>query len=202
MLIAMNKVSKEDVMKNIRNQNRWIALLSLAIISSLVLTAFVNVGTAYADEGLDPEKGQAGDRIDDRLEAFLEKLNEWYAVQDENIGKANQAIARIEELLDKAADLGIDTSEIEALMPSLYAAVGRAEAAHANADEILSEHAGFNGGGKVKDRKQALETCRSAHEALKSAKDSLLEARDIVHEIIEIAKELRQNYAPSTEVAS
>lgn len=184
------------------NYRRWTKVFSLALVTALVLSSFVIVGTAYADEGVQPERKPPGDRIDERLEAFLERLNEWYAVQDENIRKANNAIARTEELLVKAEEHGIDTTEIEALMPDLYAAVGRAESAHATAGAILDEHAGFNGGGKVKDRQQAIETLRSARDALQSAKHSLLEARDIVREIIEIARELRGNYVPASEAVS
>lgn len=118
------------------------------------------------------------------------------------MGKANHAISRIEEALTKAAELGIDTSAIEALMPDLYAAVDNAEAYHARAEQILSEHAGFNGGGKVKDRQLALETCKSGRDALASARDSLLNARDIVREIIELVRELRQQYVPQAETIS
>lgn len=187
------------------NPSRWILTVSLALVSTLLLSAFVSVGTAYAQEGDEPQPEHIGDRIDERLEAYYKKLYEWHAVQEQNIEKANNAIARIEELLAKAAEFGIDTSGIEALMPGLYTAVGRAESAHATAGEILSEHAGFNGGGKVKDRRQALETCRSTRAALASARDSLREARDIVREIIEIARELRNNHvpgAPAAEVVS
>jgi hypothetical protein len=176
------------------NRRNRLVTLGTVMIAVLLLASFAGVGIAYADDGEQPDPGSPGDRIDERLETFLERLNEWHAIQDENLGKANNAIDRVEELLAKAEDLGIDTSEIQALMPDLYAAVGRAGSAHDSAGEILDEHAGFNGGGKVKDRQQAIETLRSAYDSLESAKNSLLEARDIVQQIIEIAKELRQNY--------
>ena len=178
------------------NRKNGFSILALALVSVLVFSSFVIVDNAYADEGVQPERQHAVDRIDERLEAFLERLNEWYAIQDENLGKANQAIARIEELLVKAEQHGIDVTAIEALMPDLYAAVGRAESAHATAGAVLDEHAGFNGGGKVKDRQQAIETLRSARSSLDSAKNSLLETRDIVQHIIEIAKDLREGYSP------
>jgi hypothetical protein len=169
---------------------------------ALVLTGFVSVGTAYADEGDDPSGERYGDKIDERLETCFDKLNEWYEIQDGNIGKANSVISRIEEALAKAAELGIDTSAIEALMPGLYAAVDQAEAYHARAEQILSDHAGFNGSGKVKDRQQALETCKSGRDALASARDSLLSARGIVREIIELVKDRRNNYAPTRDTIS
>jgi hypothetical protein len=189
-------------MKTATNRNHWLAAPALALITGLLLLSFAGVSTAYADDGEQPEPQHPGDLIDERLEVILEKLNEWYAIQDENLGKANKAIDRVEELLAKAEDFGIDTSEIQALMPDLYAAVGRAGSAHTAAGETLNEHAGFNGGGKVKDRQQAIETLRSAHSSLESAKNSLLEARDIVQQIIEIAKELRDNYVPAEPAPS
>jgi hypothetical protein len=182
--------------------SRWITLISATLVASFLLSGFVGVGTAYADEGDDPIPERHGEKIDERLEACLEKLNEWYDVQDGNIGRANNTINRIEGLLAKAAELGLDTSAMEALMPGLYAAVDQAEAFHARAAEILTEHAGYNGGGKVKDREQALETCKSGRDALASARESLRSARAIVREIIELARELRNSYVPSREANS
>jgi hypothetical protein len=184
---------------------------------ALLASGFVSVGTVFADDGVEPEKERQveslndvdepdrdryGERIDERLEACFARLNEWYEVQDGNIGKANNAIGRIEEALAMAEELGIDTSAIQALMPGLYAAVDQAEAHHAQANQILREHAGFNGAGKVKDRQAALETCRSGRDALSSARDSLIRARDIVHEIIAVVRDLRSNYEPATDMIS
>lgn len=186
-------------MKDISNRNHRPAILGLVVISTLVLVSFTFVGTAFADDGVQPEPMHPGNRIDERLEALLGRLEEWYEVQDGNIGKANNAIDRIEDVLQKAEEHGIVTSEIEALMPGLYAAVGRAENTHATAGDILDEHAGFNGGGKVKDRQQAIETLRSARDALRSAKESLIEAKGIGQDIIEILKDLRRDYIPEVE---
>jgi hypothetical protein len=180
----------------------WTSLISAAIVTALVLASFVSVGTAYADEGVDPAVEKHGGQLDERLETCFNKLNEWYQIQDGNLGKANTAVDRVEETLARAAELGIDTSAIEALMPGLYAAVAQAEAFHARANQILSEHTGYNGSGKVKDRQQALETCTSARDALASARGSLLEAREIVRQIIELAKDLRGSYVPPTDAAS
>ena len=188
--------------KTNRFWKRWISIVSGTLLCALLLTGFVAVSPVYADEGGDPNLEKHGEQIDERLEACYDKLNEWYDIQDANIGKANNAIQRVEELFDKAAELGIDTSAIQDLMPGLYAAVGQAEYSHEQADQILSEHAGFNGSGKVMDRQLAWETCKSARDALAEAKDSLLEARDIVQEIITIARELRQNYVPTSDVSS
>ena len=179
-----------------KGRTPWNSLFTVAIITTLVLAGFASVSTAYADDGVDPNSEKRGGQLDERLENFYAKLSEWYEIQDGNIGKAHNAIQRVEEVLAKAAEKGIDTSSIEALMPGLYAAVDQAGAYHARAGQILSEHAGFNGGGKVKDRQQALETCKSARDALASARDSLLEAREIVREIIDLAKGLRENYTP------
>jgi hypothetical protein len=183
-------------------RTRWIKLISAALLISLLLTGFAGITTAYADDGGDPAVEKRSGQIDERLESCLERLNEWYQIQDRNVGRANNAIARVEQLLAKAAEHGLDISQIEALMPSLYAAVADAEAYHARADQILSEHAGFNGSGKVKDHQEARETCKSARDALASARESLLRAREIVREIIEIARELRDSYVSSTDLAS
>jgi hypothetical protein len=171
-----------------------ISIISATLMVTFALASFVGVDLAYADEGDNPARETHGDQLDERLEACLDRLNEWYEVQDANIGRAKSAIERIEDALARATEYGLDTSAIEALMPDLYAAVDQAEAYHARAEQILSEHAGYNGGGKVKDREQALETCKSGREALGSARDSLLRAREIVREIMFLVKDMRENY--------
>lgn len=190
------------MVKSEGRRSHWTHIISAGIITALVLAGFTGVSTAYADDGIDPDTEKRSGQVDERLENFYAKLNEWYEIQDGNIGKANNAIQRVDAFLAKAGELGMDTSAIEALMPGVYAAVDQAEAFHARANELLSEHAGFNGGGKVKDRQLALETCKSARDALASARDSLREAREILREIIELAKDLRENYVPEAGVVS
>jgi len=177
-------------------------IFTAALVAALVLSSFVGIHTVYADEGFNPDQAERGGKIDERLEACYDKLNDWYEIQDTNLGKAHNALQRVEEALAKAGALGIDTSAIEALLPELYAANDQAEASHALADQILSEHAGFNGGGKVKDRQQALETCKSGRDALASARESLITAREIVREIIGLVRELRESYVPTVDVRS
>ena len=118
--------------------NRYFVGLSRMFIPALViiavaLSAFVPVGVAFADEGAPGGKGG----IDERLENCYEKLQEWYGIQDNNIGRAQNLLDRIEELLVKADELGIDASEVEALLPSMIDALQQAEVAHAEADAIL-----------------------------------------------------------------
>ena len=177
-------------------------LLCGVLIATLLLVGFAGMGVAYADDGEEPGISDASPTIQrpvadyTRLEEAFARLNEWYAIQDANVGKAYNAIARIEEVLARGEELGIDTSPIQALMPDLYAAVDRAAAAHTSASDILSSHAGFDSNGGVVDPQQALETCRAAHESLAAGRDSLLQARESVHEIIRIAQEWRDSSIP------
>jgi len=180
-------------------RSRPFVLFSAALIVAMAVAGFASVGVAYADEG-EPPYGEARGHDFARLEEAFTRLNEWYSIQDANIGRANAAIARIEDVLARAEELGIDTSAIQALIPELYAAVDRAEASHAEAGRILSGHAGFNGNGKVTNWEQALETCRSARDSLSSAHDSLVQARNLVQEIIRLAQELRASYVPAADV--
>ena len=161
------------------------------VILAIAMSAFVPLGVASADEGV-PPGGEGG--IDERLENCYARLQEWYEIQDNNIGRAQNLLDRIEELLVKADELGIDASEVEALLPSMIDALQQAEIAHAEADAILTEHAGFNESGKVTDREAALETCRSAHSALGEARDSLLQLREIAKAVRDLIREWRETY--------
>lgn len=183
------------------NVKRWMLWLSLALVLTVTAAASIGVTTTYAYEGEDPDSGRTTGQTDSRLEKCFERLNEWYRVQDENLTKAYRAAGRVEELLEKAAERGLDISEIEALVPELYAAIERAEASHNAADEIISLHAGYDDSGKVVDPQLALETCRSGRDALASAKNSLIKFREIMGEIIELARQLRRELDPSAQVA-
>ena len=165
-------------------------LIPALVIAALAISAFVPLSVAYADD----EPPGDGSRLDGRLEKCYAKLQEWYGVQDNNIGRSKNLLNRIEELLVKADELGIDASEVEALLPSMIDALQQAEIAHAEADAILTEHAGFDGNGKVEDRESAIETCRSAHSALSEARESLLQLREIAKAVLDLVREWRASY--------
>jgi hypothetical protein len=140
------------------------------LVLALTAAAFViaPATTAYADDSTPP----SGERSRGRgalLERALEREVDWLARQGDNLAKAEAGADKLAELIEKAKANGVDTSELEAALAHFKGQVARAHHSHDEAAAILDAYAGFNGGGKVTDAAQALETVKSAGSALREA---------------------------------
>jgi hypothetical protein len=164
----------------------------LAVTMIVTGVVFMPFSQAYADDGTPPPP--SGEQLDQKLQACLERLNEWYEVQEGNMEKAANAIDKIEAAIDKAQSLGIDTGQAEALLASARSQLAAAEDKHEVAGAILNAHAGFGSDGRVLDREQAGDTCRTGRDALANARDALRDMREIGRELRQIAREWRQTH--------
>jgi hypothetical protein len=140
------------------------------LVLALTAAAFVAAPTmpAYADDGTPPSGERSRDR-GTRLEKALEREKDWLARQGENLAKAEAGADKLAQLIEKAKANGVDTSDLEAALAQYKGQLARAGHSHDEAAAILDAHAGFNGGGKVTDAAQALETVKSAGSALREA---------------------------------
>ena len=148
-------------------------LLVLALTAAMFVA--VPATTAYADDGTPP----SGERSRDRgalLERAFEREKDWLARQGDNLAKAGAGADKLAELIEKAKANGIDTSELETALAQFKGQMARAEHSHDEAAAIIDAHAGFNGGGKVTDAAQALETVKGARSALSEAARVMVDA--------------------------
>jgi len=140
------------------------------LVLALTAAAFVAAPatTAHADDGTPP----SGERSRDRgalLERAFVREKDWLARQDDNLAKAEAGGDNLAELIEKAKANGVDTSDLETALAQFKGQLARAGQSHDEADAIIDAHAGFNGGGKVTDAAQALETVKGAGNALREA---------------------------------
>jgi hypothetical protein len=174
-------------MKTISRFRKTLWMISSGLlVFGLTAAAFVAVpaSPAYADDGLPP----SGERSRDRgtlLEKALEREKNWLSRQGDNLARAEAGAGKLEELIETAKANGVDTSDLEAALSKFRSQMARAEHPHDEAAAILGAHAGFNGGGKVTDAAQALETVKSADNALRDAAQVMLGATRDLHAAIQ-----------------
>ncbi len=178
-----------------RKFGRNSVVVVLAALLAVGLLVGVPLRPAFAEEATPPPP--TGERLDQQLELCLDRLGEWNTVQQENLGRAAQAIERIEQALDTAKTRGIDVSQGEALLAQMVSLLSAANDQHDQANSILDAHPGYDGGGSVVDREQAGDTCRTGRDALANARDSLLDMRQLARELRQLAREWRQSYRPA-----
>jgi len=152
------------------------------LVLALTAAAFVAAPAppAFADDGTPP----SGERSRGRgalLERAFEREVDWLARQGDNLARAEAGADKLAELIEKAQANGVDTRELETALANYKGQLARAGQSHDEAAAILDAHAGFNGGGKVTDAAQALETVKSAGSALREAAQGMVDAVKDLH---------------------
>jgi len=174
-----------------RTITSWLwRVASVALAGALVAGALLVVPAvpAYADEGTPPGPERSRDR-GERLERVFEREQDWLERQADNLGKAEAVADKLGGLIEKAKANGVDTGDLEAALASFEAAIGGAKRSHEQAAAIIAAHAGFNGGGKVTDPDQALETVKSAGAALRQAAGTMKDAGQALREAVRAWRE-------------
>jgi len=175
------------------------ATASGLLVLALTAAAFVAVPAtpAYADDGTPP----TGERSRDRgalLERAFEREKDWLARQGDNLAKAEAGADKLAELIEKAQANGVDTRELETALAHFKGEIARAHHSHDEAAAILDAHAGFNGGGKVTDAAQALETVKSAGSALREAAQVMTGAAKDLRAAVQAWREAHPRPQPAT----
>lgn len=119
----------------------------------------------------------AGEREYRRLERLYERLQRGLEAQAAHLAKADEAVAKTQEFMDKARSEGKDTSALEAALAGARSKVDQARAKHSSAAATLAAHAGFDDAGQVTDPAAARQTVESAGRDLRDAHRLLTEAR-------------------------
>jgi hypothetical protein len=186
-------------MKTISHARKGLwTLASGLLVLALTAAAFVIVPAtpAYADEEDPPSAERSRDR-GTLLERAFEREKDWLARQSANLERAAGAADKLEDLISRARDHGVDVQDLEAALGRFQRQLDAAEASHAEAERIIAAHAGFNGGGKVIDQEQALETVRDAGAALRQTMETL---RGAAHDLRDAVRGWREAHPRPTEV--
>ena len=179
----------------------WAAASSLLVVA-LTAAAFVAVpaAPAYADDGTPPTPERSRDR-GARLEQVFEREKDWLSRQSDNLGKAGAASEKLSGLIEKAKANGVDVSSLEAALATFESQIAVAGRQHEQAAAVIDAHAGFNGGGKVLDPAQALETVKSAGSALREAAQTMKDAGQALREAVKAWREAHPRPQPTAEPA-
>lgn len=140
-------------------------ITKVVLVGLLLSLGLVLLPASSAAAAAEPE--------DARLEELYTQLTAKYERQSAWMDKADANIVRIQNLIDKAAARGFDTSAVQAALDTFSAVYPQARLYNQQAGEILDAHEGFNGSGKVMDREQAIATLKSVRDALKAAYDTM-----------------------------
>jgi hypothetical protein len=141
--------------------------ITLAVlVLAIGLAAFPITGAAAA--GL---IGQANPQPDNtRLEKVWAREQAIYQREGARLANASNFVARIQALIDKAAQKGWDTSSVQAALNALSSVIPAVQAAHAPGAALVASHAGFNANDKVIDRTTAIATAKSLAQVLKDTR--------------------------------
>lgn len=141
-------------------------LLALVAALGVASLSFVSVSAAVANDPTPPPQGEL---TDERLEKIWAKQLHLY----EKMGKTEEFIGKVQQLIDRAAQNGKDVSAVQAALDAFKDAVDDAKPIYESAQAIIDSHAGFDSNGKVTDSEQAKETVRAMGEKLKEIKDAM-----------------------------
>jgi hypothetical protein len=148
------------------------SLLTKFVLAVLVLglgLVALPVSGVGASAGLTDEANPpSSDRVsNERLEKAWARVQTAYTRQGERLDKADEFIARVQTLIEKASARGWDPSAVQAALDAFAAVIPAAQAAHEPGAAIVASHAGFDENGKVTDRAAAIETVKSLGQVLK-----------------------------------
>jgi hypothetical protein len=102
-----------------------------------------------------------------RLERVWARQQRLYRREGNRLAKAGNFITNVQALIEKANQMGWDTSSVQSALNTLSGVIPAAKTAHASGAAIITGHAGFDANGKVVDRTTAIATVKSLAQVLK-----------------------------------
>jgi hypothetical protein len=100
----------------------------------------------------------------------------WLNEQQTNLGKANDVIASVQNLITQANNQSIDTTTLAGALADYQAQLSVARTFHDSASTVLSSHNGFDAAGNVTDPVAAAATVQAASSDLQNAHKDLVAA--------------------------
>jgi len=116
-----------------------------------------------------------------------EKLEQAWARQlkvYERMGKADDLVAKVQKLLDRATAKGKDVSAIQSALNAFGASLKDAKPIYESMNGIVNSHQGFDANGKVTDAEKAKETVKAMREKMQSIKTTMDGTGKALHEAI------------------
>ncbi len=135
--------------------------------------AGLSIGSVYAAGSSEPPTPATSTPVapsPDLVNARLERAFTRQTRIVERLGKlydnSDQGFTRIQNLLDKAKERGLDVSQVQAALDAVKNALPKGRPFYEQAKSIVNSHKGFDASGKVTDPEAAKATVKSLHDAL------------------------------------
>lgn len=157
----------------------------LALVAALSLASLPLVSVA-AQGANDPTPPAAQPEISsERLEKIWARQLKAY----ERMGKTDEFVAKVQQLLDRAAANGKDVSAIQSALDAFVEAAKDAKPIYESANGIINSHQGFDADGKVTDPEKAKETVKAMSEKLKEIRAAMDGTGQALREAIKAFRE-------------
>lgn len=182
------------------NKHLWLGLLTSLVGGALMLTPNLNVyaasnpqaptpvATAVPDQGNSISQAELAPA---RLERLYKREQTALDSQGKRLAAASSLTDRVQNFLGKLAAKGINVEALQSALTDFKAALPGVTNIHANAQSILSTHAGFDANGAVTDVTMARRTVASAGEALNEAHQLIKTA---FTDMLSVFKQYRQQH--------
>lgn len=143
-----------------------------ALVAPLVLAA-MPFASASAMGGNDPSTPPTGELSNERLEQVWARQLRAYDRLGRGFERADDFIARAQNLIDMASDNGKDVTALQAALDAFEASVKEAHPIYESVNGIVNSHQGFDEKGQVTDPEKARETVRAMGEKLKEVRATM-----------------------------
>ncbi len=150
-------------MKKLFKKTILFALVAALGLASLPL---VSVSAAGPTSTPVPPQGQLSN---ERLERIWARQLRIY----ERLGRADDLVQRIQNLIDRAKAKGKDVSVVQSALNAFEAALKTAQPIYESTKGIVNSHQGFDDSGKVTDPVKAQETVLAMRGKFKEIRDAL-----------------------------
>jgi hypothetical protein len=163
-----------------------------ALIAALGLAAIPIVSVSAAGE-YDPTPPPQGQISNERLERAWARQLRIY----ERMGRTDEFVERVQQLIDRAEESGKDASAVQAALDAFEAALKDAQPIYESANGIVHSHQGFDENGKVTDPEQAQETVQAMRQKFEEIKTAMNGTRKALHEAIKAFREANPRPQPT-----
>ena len=172
----------------------------VALVVALSLAA-LPVTSVYACGLNAPDVPPATDsrQTDGRLELVWVRLQRVYERQGHLLQRANMMVEKVQGIIDRLGENGKDVTALQAALDAFEGSLREAHSVYESATGIINAHAGFDAGGTVTDRDQALETVRELGEKLKEIRQLVGEPGKALREAI---RAFRDAHRPTINASS
>jgi hypothetical protein len=158
---------------------------------TLAVTSLVSVAPTYAAPPT-PSTSPAAARTA-ALEAQLKREQGWLTVQGNQLERAGQVAAKVQQYIDAQNAAGKDTSALASALAIFQSQIATAQSSHDAAAKKLNEHAGFDASGHVTDALQARQTLIDGQQLLWDGHHTLQQAALDLRVAIHTYRQANQN---------